>query len=106
MLDGIEAQTAQAVANLNAVIDAAGLTPADLAKLTISLTDPADVEPFMVAAAGERAALDMSVLPVSRHRRLEERIPVPARSPAHDDRRPVPHRRHRQQPGHQMRARL
>jgi len=52
MLDGIEAQTAQAVANLNAVLDAAGLTPADLAKLTIYLTDPADVEPFMGAAAG------------------------------------------------------
>ena len=46
----LEAQAAQAVANLNAVLDEAGLTPADLAKLTIYLTDPADVEPFMGAA--------------------------------------------------------
>lgn len=52
VLDGIEAQTSQAVANLNAVLAAAGLTPADLAKLTIYLTDPADVEAFMGAAAG------------------------------------------------------
>jgi 2-iminobutanoate/2-iminopropanoate deaminase len=37
---------------LDAVLDAAGLTPADLAKLTIYLTDPADVEAFMGAAAG------------------------------------------------------
>ena len=51
ILDGIEAQAAQAVANLNAVLDEAGLSPADLAKLTIYLTDPADVEPFMGAPA-------------------------------------------------------
>lgn len=50
--DGIEGQAAQAVANLNAVLDEAGLTPADLVKLTIYLVDPADVEPFMGAAAG------------------------------------------------------
>ena len=50
ILEGIEAQAAQAVANLNAVLDEAGLSPADLAKLTIYLTDPADVEPFMGAA--------------------------------------------------------
>jgi enamine deaminase RidA (YjgF/YER057c/UK114 family) len=46
------AQTAQAVANLDAVLDAAGLSPADLAELAICLTDPADVEPFVGAAAG------------------------------------------------------
>ena len=50
IVEGIEAQAAQAVANLNAVLDEAGLTPADLAKLTIYLTDPADVESFMGAA--------------------------------------------------------
>jgi 2-iminobutanoate/2-iminopropanoate deaminase len=50
--DGIEAQAAQAVANLHAVLGEAGLTPADLVKVTIYLTDPADVEPFMQAAAG------------------------------------------------------
>jgi len=52
VLEGIEAQAAQAVANLNAVLDAAGMTAADLAKLTIYLTDPADVGPFMGAMAG------------------------------------------------------
>jgi 2-iminobutanoate/2-iminopropanoate deaminase len=50
--EGIEAQAAQAVANLNAVLEEAGLTSADLAKLTIYLTDPADVEPFMGAVGG------------------------------------------------------
>jgi 2-iminobutanoate/2-iminopropanoate deaminase len=50
VLQGIEAQAAQAVANLNAVLGEAGLSPTDLAKLTIYLTDPADVEPFMGAA--------------------------------------------------------
>ncbi len=50
--EGIEAQAAQAVANLNAVLDEAGLTAANLAKLTIYLTDPADVESFMGAVGG------------------------------------------------------
>ena len=52
VLDGIGAQAAQAVANLDAVLGEAGLTPADLVKLTIYLTDPADVEPFVGAVAG------------------------------------------------------
>jgi 2-iminobutanoate/2-iminopropanoate deaminase len=52
ILDGIEAQAAQAVANLNAVLAEAGLTAADLTKLTIYLTDPADVGPFMGSMAG------------------------------------------------------
>ena len=52
VLDGIEAQAAQAVGNLDAVLGEAGLTPADLVKLTIYLTDPADVEPFVSAVAG------------------------------------------------------
>lgn len=50
--DGIDAQGAQAVANLTAVLAEAGLTMADVLKLTIYLTDPADIEPFMGAAAG------------------------------------------------------
>jgi 2-iminobutanoate/2-iminopropanoate deaminase len=52
LLEGIEAQAAQAVSNLNAVLDEAGLTSAALAKLTIYLTDPADIEPFIGAVAG------------------------------------------------------
>ena len=52
VLEGIEAQAAQSVANLNAVLGEAGLTPADLVKLTIYLTDGADVEPFMGAVGG------------------------------------------------------
>lgn len=51
VLDGIDAQARQAVANLNAVLDEAGLSPADLAKMTIYLTDPSDVEPFVGAMA-------------------------------------------------------
>ncbi len=51
-LDGIEAQAAQAVANLAAVLAEAGLSTADLVRLTIYLTDPADVGPFMGAAGG------------------------------------------------------
>ena len=50
VVEGIEAQATQAVANLNAVLGEAGLTSADLVKLTIYLTDPADVEPFLGAA--------------------------------------------------------
>ncbi len=50
--EGIEAQAVQAVANLDAVLGEAGLTPADLVKLTIYLTDAADVEPFVGAVAG------------------------------------------------------
>jgi 2-iminobutanoate/2-iminopropanoate deaminase len=52
VLAGVEAQATQAVANLNAVLHEAGLTDADLVKLTIYLTDPADVEPFTNAVAG------------------------------------------------------
>ena len=50
ILPGIEAQAGQAVANLNAVLGEAGLSPADITKLTIYLTDPSDIEPFMGAA--------------------------------------------------------
>jgi enamine deaminase RidA (YjgF/YER057c/UK114 family) len=52
VLDGIEAQAGQAVANLNAVLGEAGLSPEHLAKLTIYLTDPADVPAFVGAVAG------------------------------------------------------
>ena len=37
LLDGVEAQVAQAMRNVLAVLDAAGATPADVAKLTIYL---------------------------------------------------------------------
>jgi len=52
VLDGIGAQATQAVANLNAVLTEAGMTAADLTKLTIYLTDPADVGPFTQALGG------------------------------------------------------
>ena len=51
VLDGIEAQARQAFENLNAVVAEAGLTPQDLVKLTIYLTDPEHLGPFMGAAA-------------------------------------------------------
>ncbi|HYO40117.1 MAG TPA: RidA family protein [Nocardioidaceae bacterium] len=50
--EGVEAQAVQAVANLTAVLESAGLTTADLAKMTIYLTDPEDVGPFMGAVGG------------------------------------------------------
>jgi 2-iminobutanoate/2-iminopropanoate deaminase len=52
ILEGIESQAGQAVANLNAVLAEAGMTAADLTKMTIYLTDPANVGPFMGSMAG------------------------------------------------------
>jgi 2-iminobutanoate/2-iminopropanoate deaminase len=42
LADGIEAQTEQALQNIAAVLEAAGLSMADVAKTTLWLTDPAD----------------------------------------------------------------
>jgi len=68
MADGIGAQTAQAIANVGAVLDAAGATPDDVAKLTIHLVDtvdPAEAYRAAVAAWGvHRTAV--TVLLVSR----------------------------------------
>ena len=50
---GIEAQARAAIANLNAVLAAAGMTPQNLAKVTIYLTDPADMAGFMQAGGGD-----------------------------------------------------
>jgi enamine deaminase RidA (YjgF/YER057c/UK114 family) len=50
LADGIAAQTERAIANLNAVLAEAGLAPSDLVKLTIYLTDPANMEGFIAAA--------------------------------------------------------
>lgn len=52
VLEGIQAQTTQALANLEAVLAEAGLISADLAKLTVYLTDPADAELFTATLAG------------------------------------------------------
>lgn len=52
VVEGIEGQAGQAVANLNAVLAEAGMTATDLVKMTIYLTDPDNVGPFMAAAAG------------------------------------------------------
>jgi enamine deaminase RidA (YjgF/YER057c/UK114 family) len=49
-LDGIAEQARQAVTNLNAVLAEAGLAPDAIAKLSIYLTDPEHVGPFMAAA--------------------------------------------------------
>lgn len=46
---GIEAQTRAAIGNVNAVLATAGMTPANLAKVTIYLTDPANMPGFMQA---------------------------------------------------------
>jgi 2-iminobutanoate/2-iminopropanoate deaminase len=50
--EGVEEQSRQAVANLGAVLAEAGMSVDDLAKMTIYLTDPADVGAFMAAAGG------------------------------------------------------
>lgn len=49
-LEGIEQQTRQAVKNLEAVLGEAELTPADIAKMTIYLTQADHVGAFMAAA--------------------------------------------------------
>jgi enamine deaminase RidA (YjgF/YER057c/UK114 family) len=49
-------QTRLAVANLNAVLDAAGMDGTNLAKVTIYLTDESSMPGFMEAAAGALAA--------------------------------------------------
>jgi 2-iminobutanoate/2-iminopropanoate deaminase len=50
--EGIAAQTRAAIANLNAVLAAAGMAPENLAKVTIYLTDPANIGGFMEAGGG------------------------------------------------------
>ncbi len=47
--EGIAAQTRAAIANLNAVLAEAGMSPANLAKVTIYLTDADDMAGFMQA---------------------------------------------------------
>jgi enamine deaminase RidA (YjgF/YER057c/UK114 family) len=49
-VEGIAGQAQQAVANLNAVLAEAGLEPDSIVKLTIYLTDPENVGPFIMAA--------------------------------------------------------
>jgi len=50
--DGIVAQTAQAIANVRAVLEAAGATPDDVVKLTIHLADSVDAAEAYRAAVG------------------------------------------------------
>jgi 2-iminobutanoate/2-iminopropanoate deaminase len=50
--DGIEAQARAAIANLNAVLAEAGMTSANLVKITIYLTDDSLIPGFMMAGAG------------------------------------------------------
>lgn len=49
---GVGAQALAAIANLNAVLAEAGMTPDDLVKVTIYLTDASLMGEFMAAAAG------------------------------------------------------
>ncbi|WP_426757430.1 RidA family protein [Myxococcus sp. Y35] len=49
---GIEAQARQAFANLNTLLQQAGMTNRDIVKSTIYLTDPAHLPGFMAAGAG------------------------------------------------------
>jgi enamine deaminase RidA (YjgF/YER057c/UK114 family) len=54
--EGIGDQSRQAVQNLVAVLAEADMSPSDIAKLTIYLTDPAHVGPFSEAAGGALAS--------------------------------------------------
>lgn len=54
--DGIGAQAKAAIANVNAVLAAAGMSPGDLVKITIYLTDASHMGGFMEAAAGTLAS--------------------------------------------------
>ncbi len=54
--EGVGAQAVLAVANVHAVLAEAGLTPDAIVKVTIFLTDPAHVGPFMEAAASSLPA--------------------------------------------------
>lgn len=53
---GIEAQARQALANLNTVLQQAGMTNRNIVKTTIYLTDAAHLPGFMAAGAGALAS--------------------------------------------------
>ncbi len=68
LLEGVAAQTAQAIANVRAVLEAAGATADDVAKLTIHLddsVDPAEAYGASVEAWGAHRTA-VTVLLVSR----------------------------------------
>jgi 2-iminobutanoate/2-iminopropanoate deaminase len=52
VLQGIQAQAVQAIANLSAILEEAGMSPADVVKVTVYLTDPTDLDPFAAAFVG------------------------------------------------------
>ncbi|AKQ63789.1 Endoribonuclease L-PSP [Myxococcus hansupus] len=54
--EGIEAQARQALANLNALLEQAGMTNRNIVKTTIYLTDAAHLPGFMAAGAGTLAS--------------------------------------------------
>ena len=49
--DDVASQTRNSLANMVNVLAASGMTPADVAKYTIFLTDPADMDAFIAAAS-------------------------------------------------------
>ena len=55
--DDVGAQTRQALANLAQVLESAGLSTDDVVRMTIYLTDQADVEAFVGAAAESSPAV-------------------------------------------------
>ena len=54
--DDVGSQTRQALGNLAQVLEAAGMSADDIVRMTIYLTDPADVEAFVAAAADSSPA--------------------------------------------------
>jgi 2-iminobutanoate/2-iminopropanoate deaminase len=70
LVDGVEAQAERSMRNLSAVLDAAGLTMADVVKTTIFLADMADFAavnavygPFMPDPPPARSTVAVAALP-------------------------------------------
>ena len=62
--DGVEAQTRQALANVEAILNAAGCSPADIVKTTIMLADINDFKAVDVIYAAWLPGLGITPLPV------------------------------------------
>jgi 2-iminobutanoate/2-iminopropanoate deaminase len=85
MVEGVEAQTRQVLANLRAVLAAAGVGPEQVVKTTIFLTDMADFQVINTLYAAEfvteppaRSTVQVMALPRKAHVEIEMVAYVPA----------------------------
>lgn len=63
LVDGLEAQTRQMLANVDAILNAAGCTPADIVKVTLLMADIKDFKAIDQIYAGWIPALGVTPLP-------------------------------------------